>query len=166
MEKKPWTLTYILVLQTICSLRAPFFSLDQINFRSKLKCHLKLAWINLGSSSKGLWSNLCDWSILLDSHLNCPLNNKIDSLQTCCFSDLHMNSFPHYCSTAFPTPQFLKVTIGFIFCSFFHFQTCTFLHNRHTVPWILCNHASSLCIWVTLIFSQSKHTSFSHKHAL
>ncbi len=52
-------------------LLSSIFSLDQLNFPWKLKCHLKLAWNNFGSSSKGLRSNLCDWSILLDSHLNC-----------------------------------------------------------------------------------------------
>lgn len=109
-RKKPWTLTYILVLQTICSLQVPFLNFDQLNFPSKLKCHFKLAWISLGSSYKVPWSNLCDWSILLDPHLNRPWDNKNDSLQSC-FFDLHMNSFPHYCSTAFPTPHFLKVTV-------------------------------------------------------
>jgi len=79
-KKKPWTLTYILVLQTICYLWAPFSNLDQLNFPSKLKCHLKLTWISFGSSYKVPQSNLCDWSILLDPHLNYPWDNKNDNL--------------------------------------------------------------------------------------
>ncbi len=92
-KKQPWTLAYILVLQTMSSPLSSTFWFRPTQFPSKMvpyRCHLNLASIGLGSSSKGLGSNL--WFLTnrnvpfcwtLDPHLNWPLVFNLEKVSKC-----------------------------------------------------------------------------------